>query len=395
MRRALTLTPAPSLALLLALLVGGCASADRSPGLAFLRSGEFAAGRAHFERQAVEEPRDAALEYNEAGVMALLENDVPGAQRYFRMAFDDLEDLSSTTGETVKTFLGSADSRRWKGEPYERCMNAYYLGVTYWLRGDDDNAAASFKSGVLRDADSEEGAAQSDFALLWFLMGQAQRSAFHSDRGQAALKQAHELRPDNPWTAPEKAETGNVLLLLETGLGPKREAVGRHGADVRFRKNPGGSAGAIVRLGETLVGRTAPIGDIYKQATTRGEKVIDRISGGKAVFKDAAVIGGAVVLANSGSGRSDVIGVALLAAGLLASAQTDLRYWATLPDDVHILLADLPEGAHRLSLQGISVTGNPIQGMRWDVPVVVHPGRITLVWTRALPGNRGVAAAAR
>jgi len=376
----------------LALLLGACASADRSPGLEFLRRGDFDGGRAHFERQAIDEPGDASLEYNEAGVMALLGNDIPAAQRYFRTAFDDLEDLSSTTGETVTTFLGSADSRRWKGEPYERCMNAYYLGVTYWLRGDDDNAAAAFKTGVLRDADSEEGAAQSDFALLWFLMGQAQRSAFHTDRGEAALAHARALRPDNPWTAPDKSATGNVVLLLETGLGPQREPVGRHGSDVRFRKMPGTSAGAIVRLGDEVIGRTAPIGDIYRQATTRGEKVIDRISGGKAVFKDAALISGAVVLHNSGSSSSDIIGVALLAAGLLTSAQTDLRYWATLPDDVHVLLADLAEGEHRLSLQGISSAGNPIRDMLWEVPVVVRSGRITLVWTRALPGNRGVAA---
>ncbi len=381
--------------LTLALLAGACASADRSAGPEYLRSGKFAEGRAYFERMAAEEPGDASLEYNEAGVMALLSGDIVGAQRDFRVAYDDLEDLSSTTGETLAAFFGSADSRRWKGEPYERCMNAYYLGVTYWLRGDDDNAAAAFKSGVLRDADSEEGAAQSDFALLWFLMGQAQRSAFHSDRGLAALSRAHELRPDNPWTAPARSSNGNVLLLFETGLGPQRKAVGNHGAEVEFRPMPGSSAGAIVRVGDRELGRTAPIGDIYRQATTRGDKVIDRISGGKAIFKDAAVIGGAIVLDNSGSTGSDVIGLALLAAGLLASAQTDLRYWATLPDDVHVLVADLDEGAHTLSLQGVSRSGEPIAGMDWEVPVIVRRGRVNLVWTRALPGSHRASAVQR
>jgi len=377
----------------LALLLGACASADRSAGPQFLRDRSFVEGRAYFEQQAVLEPGDASLEQNEAGVMALLGGDVAGAHRNFRLAYDDLEDLSATTGETLSALFGSADSRRWKGEPYERCMNAYYLGLTYWLQGDDDNAAASFKSGVLRDADSEEGAAQSDFALLWFLMGQAQRSAFHTDRGQSALARAHALRPDNSWTAPGTAATGNVLLVLETGLGPQREAVGPHGSEVRFRRMPGLSAGAIVRLGDEVIGRTAPIGDIYRQATTRGDKVIDRISGGKAIFKDAAVIGGAIILDNSGSTSSDVIGLAVLAAGLLASAQTDLRYWATLPDDVHVLLADLDEGRHLLSLQGLSRSGQPISGMVWDVPVVVRGGRIALVWTRALPGAHRVSAA--
>ncbi len=368
----------------LASCLAGCASTDRSGGTKFLREGRFAEARAFHEALLVEEPRNAALEQNEAGVMALLAGDVSAAQRYFREAFDDLEDLSSTTGETVGTVLGSAESRRWKGEPYERCMNAYYLGITYWLQGDDDNAAASFKSGVLRDADSEEGEAQSDFALLWFLMGEAQRSALHSDRGQAALARAHALRPENPWTEPQRASTGNVLLVLETGLGPRRVPVGRHGADVAFRARPGAVVRAEVRLGDRELGSTAAIGDIYHQATTRGSKVIDRISGGKAVFKDAAVIGGAVVLRNSGSRTSDVIGVALLAAGLLASAQNDMRYWSSLPDDVHVLLADLPEGPQTLTLTAYGA-GDRALGLTWSVPVVVRANRVVLAWTRALP----------
>jgi hypothetical protein len=371
-----------------ALLAAGCASADRSAGGRFLRQQSFDEGRAYFEQRAMAEPEDAALEHNEAGVMALLAGDVPAAKRHFRIAYDDLEDLTATAGDTFSTFLGSAESRHWKGEPYERCMNAYYLGLTYWLGGDDDNAAAAFKTGVLRDADSATGETQSDFALLWFLMGQAQRSAFHSDRGQGALARAHALRPDNPWTAPEKSSAGNVLLVLETGTGPQRVPTGPHGSEVRFRRQAGVSAGAIVRLGERVVGRTAPIGDIYRQATTRGEKVIDRISGGKAVFKDAAVIGGAIVLDNSGSTSSDVVGVALIAAGLLASAQTDMRYWATMPDDVHVLLAELDVGHHVLELQGVTTSGRPIADMVWEVPVVVGRSGVSLVWTRALPGGQ-------
>ena len=370
----------------LALVGAGCQSIDRSGGTTFLCEGRYAEARAFHEALLVEEPKNEALEHNEAGVMALLQSDVRGAQRHFREAFDDLDDLSSTTGEVLTTFLGSADSRRWKGEPYERCMNAYYLGVTYWLLGDDDNAAAAFRAGVLRDADSEEGESQSDFALLWFLLGQAQRSAFHQDRGVAALERAHALRPRNEWTAPDRSTSGNVLLVLESGLGPMRVPAGQHGSEVQFRARPGETAGALVRLGNQSLGRTAPIGGIYHQATTRGTKVIDHISGGKAVFKDAAVIGGAFVLGNSGSRTSDAIGVAMLAIGLLTSAETDLRYWSSLPDEVHVLLANLPEGPQTLTLTAVGVGGGSLN-TTWDVPVTVARNRVTLVWTRALPGG--------
>ena len=64
-----------------------------------------------------------------------------------------------------------------------------------------------------------------------------------------------------------------------------------------------------------------------------------------------------------------------------------LRYWATMPDDVHVLLADLPEGEHVLTLQGVSPSGSPLRDMTWEVPVFVRRGRVNLVWTRALPSG--------
>jgi tetratricopeptide (TPR) repeat protein len=372
--------------LALVLCLAACRSTDRSGGTRLLYEGRYDQARAFHESLLVEEPENESLEHNEAGVMALLQGDVRGAHRHFREAFDDLEDLSATMGDTLSTVFVSAENRRWKGDPYERCMNAYYLGVTYWLMGDDDNAAAAFKAGVLRDADSEEGETQSDFALLWFLMGQAQRSAFHTDRGVDALERAHALRADNEWTAPDRATAGNVLLVVETGLGPLRVPVGPHGSQVTFRSRPGHVDGVRVRHGGVDLGRTAPLGDVFHQATTRGDKVIDHISGGKAVFKDAAVIGGAVVLDNSGSNTSDAIGIALIAAGLLASAQNDLRSWSSLPDDVHVLLADLPEGRQELELVGLDDGGRET-ATTWTIPVHVRRNRVTLAWTRALPSG--------
>src|SRR5690606_28218217 len=131
----------------LACAAAACTSVDRHAGLRDLAAGDFAGARAFHEGLLAEEPQDAALDRNEAGVAALLQGDVSGAHVHFREAFEELDDLSSSFGETLSGAL-RAGNRRWKGEPYERCMNAYYLGVTYWLEGDVDNAAASFKAGL-------------------------------------------------------------------------------------------------------------------------------------------------------------------------------------------------------------------------------------------------------
>ncbi len=367
----------------LACASAACSSVDRHAGLRDLATGDFAGARAFHEALLAEEPQDEALDRNEAGVAALLQGDVAGAHVHFREAYDELDDLSSSFGETVSGAL-RAENRRWKGEPYERCMNAYYLGVTYWLQGDVDNAAACFKAGLLRDGDSAEGFAQSDFALLWFLLGEAQRAAAHEDRGAAALARAHDLVPKNPWTAPARATEGNVVVLVETGFGPARVPTGPHGADVTFARRAGGAPAYRVRLGGRDLGLTAPLGDVYVQAITRGSKVIDHINEGKAVFKDAAVIGGAIVLQNSGSRTSDALGAALILAGLLTPSQTDMRCWASLPDQVQTLVAELPEGRSTLTFEPADAAGRAGGGGAWSVPVDVARGRVTLAWTRTL-----------
>src|SRR5687767_4151870 len=128
--------------------LAACATADRSGPLDDFLSGRYGAARAWYERDLAVEPAAEALNSNVAGTAALVQGDVEGAHRHFAEAFTSMEDLTSTTGQTVGAMIGPERTKPWKGDPYERCMNAYYLGVTYWLMGDPDNAAASFKSGI-------------------------------------------------------------------------------------------------------------------------------------------------------------------------------------------------------------------------------------------------------
>ena len=361
-----------------------CTTPDRSRPFRDFRSGRYAAARAAYEHEIRSGGAEVTLDHNSAGTVALVQGDVEGAHRHFREAFDDLADLSATGAETIAATVGPERTKRWKGDPYERCMNAYYLGVTYWLLDDPDNAAASFKAGLLRDADSEEGAAQSDFALLWFLMGQAQREARHSDRGAQALATAHRLRPENPWTNPGGAADPNVLVLLELGLGPEKYPSGPHGSWVRFRERPYGEAYAEVLVGETSLGRTHTIEKLYHQAVTRGDKVLDHVNEGKAVFKDAAVLTGAYILGHSGSDHHDVAGVALLLAGVLAPAEADVRHWQILPGEVQVLTASLPPGEHDLTRDVKDASGRRLADVSKRVPVTVDEGRTTFVWVRAV-----------
>jgi hypothetical protein len=379
---------APAALALCAALPAACASVDRSAPLRDFSDGRYAAARTWYEGRLADDGGDDCLDRNEAGTVALVQGDVEGAHRQFAEAYAAMEDLTSTTGETVGAIVGPERSKKWKGDPYERCMNAYYFGVTYWLAGDVDNAAACFKSGILRDADSEKGETQSDFALLWFLMGMAQREARHEDRGAAALAKAHALLPGNRWLDPSKNADANVLVVVDVGIGPEKIASGPHGAVVRFRRRPYRAAFADVAADGTPLGRTERAVDVYFQAVTRGGKVIDHINQGKAVFKDAAIVGGAFVLENSGRQSSDLIGLTMIAAGLLMPSEADTRHWGTLPGEVQVLAAKLPPGEHELRVDVKDGAGRSIADESKTIHVVVRDGGTSFVWTRAAPAER-------
>jgi tetratricopeptide (TPR) repeat protein len=381
------LLPAAALAAA-ALPLAACASVDRTPPLRDFAAGNYSAARAWYEGRLAEDPDDEALDRNEAGTVALVQGDIDAAHRHFQEAFNIMENLSSTAGETASAVVGSESSKTWKGDPYERCMNAYYLGVTYWLMGDVNNAAASFKSGVLRDADSEGGAAQSDFALLWFLMGMAQREASHEDRGAAALAKAHGLMPKCLWLDPARDNDANLLLVLDVGVGPWKVATGSHGSVVKIQQQPYQAGFAEVFADGNALGRTERASSMYHQAVTRGPKVIESINQGKAVFKDAAVITGAFVLDNAGSSSSEAIGWALIAAGLLLPAEGDTRAWLTMPGEVQVLVAHLEPGDHVITLSVRDKSGVAIPQISRTLHVTVREGRLTFAWTRAVPAER-------
>jgi len=368
-----------------ALLAAGCATADRSAEAAAVAQGRYADALPSYEAHIAEGGAEVTLDQNLAGTAALLAGDVGTAHRHFAEAFADLDDLTATTGETVAATAGSAQSRRWKGDPHERSMNAYYLGVTYWLLGDADSAAACFKAGLLRDADSEEGAAQSDFGVLWFLLGHAQRAARHTDGGAHAFGRAKALLRANPYAEPAHAAEANLVLVFETGDGPRKVATGAHGAQLQVLPGDRTAADARVAAGERDLGTTSFALDVHWQAVTRGGEFVDDVNVGKAVLKDASVIAGGIVLHNADNTSEHLLGAGLLLLGLLLPAEADVRSWNTLPGEVQVLSAKLPPGEHVLRVVPRSFEGGEIQGWSRSVPVTIREGRTAFVWCRASP----------
>lgn len=275
--------------------------------------------------------------------------------------------------ESKKTFFG---------EPYERVMAFYYRGILYWMDGEPDNARACFRSAALADSDVEHNAFESDYVLLDYLDGLA-TSKLGGD-GKDALQRA--MRSPRIARPPAYDTNANVLVFLEFGTGPTKQAGGEYGEQLQIRPGVSAAQSARIRVAQYDV-EVAPYDDLNFQATTRGGRVMDKILAGKANFKratdtigDAAVISGAVV---AGTTRhNDEAALGLIAAGLLSKIfsavtkpEADTRAWDNLPLFLTVASLQLPPGQHAVSITFLDAAHRPVPALEKAFQITVPADR--------------------
>lgn len=304
----------------------------------------------YYQRLDSEGARNAVLNHMEIGARAieLSRPDVATAQ--LDTALDLIESVygNSDAAAKARSLWYEEGSKDFKGEPYERVMAYYYRGLLYLQEGDYGNARASFEGGMLQDAFAEENQNRFDFALMAFLSGWAshlENNEVLKKRSQDELKK---LRPD--FVGPEAGH--NTLLIIETGNAPRKLADGVGHYELVYRRGKFfRETRAQVQIGGKQLA-AYPMEDVFWQATSRGGRAVDRIVKGKAQFRSTNEGMGTVlsdtantlqVLAPLSSGLGDVAG-AVGAVGALqllvaskVQAKADTRYWASLPDAVHVL----------------------------------------------------------
>src|SRR5882672_7938208 len=142
-----------ALLLLLACLPGCAVEIPAVPMQQFV-SGDLAGVRAFAENYAKTGPvENEALVLNVEAHCELLMGRIDEASRHFETAGRIMGNWQTGGGETFRAVMGSEGSKTWKGDPYEKAMNAFYTGLTYLWRREPDNARAAFKKGILADAE--------------------------------------------------------------------------------------------------------------------------------------------------------------------------------------------------------------------------------------------------
>lgn len=392
-----------TLCIVVFLYMAGCSSAPSKEDVAKARDRDMARLvkdkpqplQRLYLAKAREGQRNAVLNEMRIGVAAMEIGDYIGAEQSFDKALQSIESVyaNNATAKEARSLWSKENKKDFKGEPYERAMAYYYRGLLYVRRGDYENAAASFKGGMLQDAVAEKEEFRADFAALAFLEGWAAQCMGNPLRAQELYTEARSFKPKT--SIPGVDDT--TLLIAELGASPIKVLNGKYREQLFFaRGQPALEQDVVFEHNNNSINTTLNE-DIFWQATTRGGRQFDAILEGKASFKETtATVGTVATTAGAASLAAGYIanneqlkqlgGIGLIA-GLASSAtseavkpEADGRYWDNLPDSVRIATARLlsDSAVNILYLDG---NGRALPG-RTIVATPAGTGRCNIVWTR-------------
>ncbi len=295
--------------------------------------------------------RDQVLINMTAGVEALQHGDYHITRRLMEDAYNRIETIyaDNENAEAARSKFAEEANKDFKGEPYERAMVGYYLGLTDMIEDDLQSAKSSFGWGEYQDTLTAHEEFQADMNSLVFLRGWARQCAGeHSS-----------AREDFESSGIVPNENDNLLVLIETGQGPIKYSEGEHNEVLKFKSSSFDvPVGVKVNYNNRYFEPTQ-IEDLVFQATTRGGRAFDDILEGKANFKDTAenisdttlALGVASTMVGSthqsygdydSANTAGALGLAFTAISLfsqIAADQTtpaaDTRQWNNLPRYLH------------------------------------------------------------
>ena len=394
--------PLRAFLLLLVATLGACGVSQPAIPLNRFTQGDLGVVADFARKEATTGPvENQALVLNVLAQCELLQGDVDAAWQHFGAAARIMGNWQTSGGEEFAAVVGSESSKGYTGDPYEKAMNAYYLGMCYLMKGEPDNARAAFKKGILADAESGDEKYQADFTLLFWLAGRMSRAMglpsdaedfFKETKKADEFARSHGSRGEagNPLIA--SPLSGNLVVLAEVGMGPEKFAAGGEGELARFRPRWSAAHRAQVWIDGELRGQTWTLADVDYQARTRGGTEMEGIRKGKAVLKSvtrAAGVGALYLAAgdSSSTGARDkaLVGVGLLVLSAMTQAKADTRHWPTLPSTVQAATFDVAPGDHMLRIEFLSADGHVLSELTQTFTVTTKAGAESYYMFRSLP----------
>jgi tetratricopeptide (TPR) repeat protein len=333
------------------------------------------------------------------GSVELMQHRYDDAENAFLRAYEVLNSYGvNDGGRTLGAVLVDEKIKIWKGEPYERAMANFYLGVIYYIRADYANARGAFENALFKlkeyadekkkDSKDDVSEIDSNFAVASLMLGKCWQKLGREDLARANFDRAVQINPRLSEIASyDRNEKSNLLLIVEFGKGPEK-VTNSDGAVVGFAPTPAQVPppplvrvrvdGRFVTTPET----GEPLVDTVVMAQDRHWQSIDTIRAIKSVVGTGLLIGGAFEgargLNESGSAqRRDLTAAAImLGTGLLlkATSQADVRQWEMLPRSVYVIPLHVTPGTHDVL---VDFAGLPGLKQTWHNLVVPDTGEAT------------------
>jgi tetratricopeptide (TPR) repeat protein len=217
--------------LALMVLIGGCATnkvqekADKAVSDYF--AGNYLRAQDRLREAASKPDENFVLNNVRLGSAALVDYDLDQAEDAFLRAYEVINSVGvNDGGRSLGAAIVDEKLKIWKGEPYERAMANFYLGLVYYMRHDYGNARGAFENALfkLRDyADKDDvrddyREQESNFVIGLMMLGKAYQRLGRDDLAEANFARVRELRPElAPLVDPERNATSNLLLDMDRG----------------------------------------------------------------------------------------------------------------------------------------------------------------------------------
>ncbi len=349
------------------LLTGGCANPDEiraNHAVGDYFAGDYAAAQRELRPLAAKTDGDFVLNNARLGSAALVNYDLDLAEAAFLRAYEVINSVGvNNGGRSIGAALVDEKINVWKGEPFERAMVNFYLGLVYYIRHDYGNARAAFENALFKLRDYGQGKdldryrnVESDFALAYLMLGRCYQRLGDDGMARNNFQRAVQLQPQLQDLADfDRNAQSNVLLVVDYGYGPQKVKE-FDGSVIAFSPTPRQDGpipdpivivdGRRIDLAQT----NRPPVDLLALAQDRRWQSIDTLRTLKSVVGEGMIaVGGYEALKHKPNYEASLalIGVGLL---LKASSDPDLRQWEMLPRTTFILPLHLEPGVHDITV---------------------------------------------
>lgn len=310
------------------------------------------------------EHKDTALWYLKEGNFYYNGGDDFDSQKDFKNARSVMERIKEDSARETGAIFWAEDVKTYKGDPYEKILVNLMLGIGYYRNQEYENALSAFRRSISANQliHNDDDKFRDNNALAHFLAGKCYSHLNEQESAQFHFRKAASLAPDNPYLAPDAIPGKNLIILIESGLGPMKIRSGVQGSLTTlvppFTDLAGQNAGvpgpryaninaeakADVYINGELKGSAAEALDVYLQAKSHGWGSKDTVQTVKGVSKEII-------------SHLPYVGIA----ANLIQAKADIRVWNLVPAKYHIFTATLDPGLYNLNLKFYDAKGQELK----------------------------------